>query len=86
VWGYLLGGIGASLAVPMTLLVLIIIENFDGTRTIAILMRYTGEEKKEERMEATKHVKRLWGRWKELLPQIMTWRKKSIDPFSSSIS
>ena len=32
IWGYLLGGIGAILAVPMTLLVLIIMENFEGTR------------------------------------------------------
>jgi hypothetical protein len=56
VWGFLLGGIGAILAVPMTLLVLIIMENFEGTRTVAILMRYPGEEKKEERKEAAKHV------------------------------
>jgi predicted PurR-regulated permease PerM len=62
VWGYLLGGIGAILAVPMTLLVLIIMENFEGTRTVAILMRYTGEEKKEERQEAAQHVKGLWGK------------------------
>jgi predicted PurR-regulated permease PerM len=61
VWGYLLGGIGAILAVPMTMLVLLIMENFDGTRPIAVLMRYTGEEKKEEREEAAKHVKGLWG-------------------------
>jgi len=65
VWGYLLGGIGAILAVPMTLLVLIIMENFEGTRTVAILMRYTGEEKKEERQEAAKQVKGLWGRLKD---------------------
>ena len=64
VWGYLLGGIGAILAVPMTLLVLIIMENFEGTRTVAILMRYTGEEKKEERKEAVKHVQGLWGKVK----------------------
>jgi AI-2 transport protein TqsA len=62
IWGYLLGGIGAILAVPMTLLVLIIMENFEGTRPIAILMRYTGEDKKEEREEAAKHVQGLWGR------------------------
>ena len=62
IWGYLLGGVGAILAVPMTLLVLIIMENFEGTRTIAILMRYTGEEKKEERKEAANHVKGLWGK------------------------
>jgi AI-2 transport protein TqsA len=64
VWGYLLGGIGAILAVPMTLLVLIIMENFEDTRTVAILMRYTGEEKIEERKEAVKHVQGLWGRVK----------------------
>jgi predicted PurR-regulated permease PerM len=62
IWGYLLGGIGAILAVPMTLLVLIVMESFDGTRTLAVLMRYTGEEKKEERQEAAKQVKGLWGR------------------------
>jgi AI-2 transport protein TqsA len=64
IWGYLLGGVGAILAVPMTLLVLIIMENFEGTRTVAILMRYTGEEKKEERKEAAKHVQGLWGKLK----------------------
>jgi AI-2 transport protein TqsA len=64
IWGYLLGGIGAILAVPMTMLVIIIMENFEGTRPIAILMRYTGEDKKEERQEAAKHVQGLWGRLK----------------------
>jgi AI-2 transport protein TqsA len=64
IWGYLLGGIGAILAVPMTMLVLIIMENFEGTRPIAILMRYTGEEKKEERQEASKHVQGVWGKLK----------------------
>ncbi len=67
IWGYLLGGIGAILAVPLTLLVLIIMENFDGTRPVAILMRYTGEESKEERKEAAKHVKGLWGKVKGTL-------------------
>jgi predicted PurR-regulated permease PerM len=60
IWGYLLGGIGAILAVPITLLILIIMENFEGTRTVAILMRYTGEEKKEERAEAAKYVGNAW--------------------------
>jgi predicted PurR-regulated permease PerM len=62
VWGYLLGGIGAILAVPMTMIVLIIMENFEGTRPLAILMRYTGEEKKEERKAAADHLKGLWGK------------------------
>jgi predicted PurR-regulated permease PerM len=64
IWGFVLGGIGAILAVPMTLLTLIVMENFEGTRPLAILMRYTGEEKKEERKEAAKHVQGLWGRVK----------------------
>jgi predicted PurR-regulated permease PerM len=64
IWGYLLGGIGAIMAVPLTLLVLIIMENFEGTRPLAILMRYTGEEKEEERKEAALHVKGLWGKVK----------------------
>jgi len=64
IWGYLLGGIGALLAVPLTLMVLIIMENFEGTRPVAILMRYTGEEKKEERTEAAEQVKGLWGKVK----------------------
>jgi len=57
VWGYLLGGIGAILAVPLTMLVLIAMENFPGTRNLAILMRYTGEEKKEEREQAANDMK-----------------------------
>jgi hypothetical protein len=64
IWGYLLGGIGALLAVPLTLLVLTIMENFEGTRPLAILMRYTGEDKKEERKEAAENVKGLWGKVK----------------------
>ena len=67
IWGYLLGGIGAILAVPLTLLVLTIMENFPGTQSLAILMRYTGEEKKEERTEAAKQVKDLWGKVKGTL-------------------
>ena len=54
IWGYLLGGIGALLAVPMTLMLLILMENFEGTRPLAILFRYTGEDKKEERQAAAR--------------------------------
>jgi AI-2 transport protein TqsA len=61
VWGYLLGGIGAILAVPMTLLVLILMENFEATRPLVILFRYTGEEKKEERKAAKEYLQDWWG-------------------------
>ncbi len=62
VWGYLLGGIGAILAVPLTMLVLIAMENSPGTRNLAILMRYTGDEKKEERQEAANSLKGTFSR------------------------
>jgi predicted PurR-regulated permease PerM len=57
VWGFLLGGIGALLAVPLTVLVLTLMENFDATRPAAVLMRYTGEHKKEERQQAMAQAK-----------------------------
>ncbi len=60
VWGFLLGGIGAILAVPMTLLVLTAMENFEGTKMLAVLMRYTGEEKKKERKDALDQLKGHW--------------------------
>jgi predicted PurR-regulated permease PerM len=62
VWVYLLGAFGAILAVPLTLLVLTVLENFEGTRTVSVLLRYTGEEKKEEREEAMSEVRGLWER------------------------
>lgn len=62
VWGYLLGGIGAILAVPMTMLVLIIMENFEGTRPLAILMRYTGEKDNAEREQAVNHLRDVFNR------------------------
>jgi hypothetical protein len=62
VWGYLLGGIGAILAVPLTMLIVLALENFPGTRTLAVLMRYTGETKSEEKQEALQEVRGLWDR------------------------
>jgi len=65
VWGYLLGGIGAILAVPLTTLLLIALENLPGTRNLAILMRYTGDEKKEEREKAASHYRGLFSRFRK---------------------
>ena len=70
VWGFLLGGIGAILAVPLTVLVLTLMENFDATRIPAVLMRYTGEEKKEERQQALEQAKGWWAKARTaLVPQ-----------------
>jgi AI-2 transport protein TqsA len=62
VWGFLLGGMGAILATPLTVLVLTLMENFDATRVPAVLMRYTGEEKKEERQQAMAQAKGWWSK------------------------
>jgi predicted PurR-regulated permease PerM len=62
VWGFLLGGIGAILAVPLTVLVLTLMENFEATRMPAVLMRYTGEHKKEERQQALEQAKGWWAK------------------------
>lgn len=37
-------------------------ENFAATRVPAVLMRYSGEDPKEEQQEALRHVKTLWGK------------------------
>jgi predicted PurR-regulated permease PerM len=62
VWGFLLGGMGAILAVPLTVLVLTLMENFDATRMVAVLLRYTGEHKKEERQQAMEQAKGWWAK------------------------
>jgi len=64
VWGFLLGGIGAILAVPLTVLVLMLMENFEATRFVAVLMRYTGGEKKEEHQRAMAQAKGWWSKAK----------------------
>jgi predicted PurR-regulated permease PerM len=64
VWAFLLGGIGAILAVPMTLLVLALLENFESTRTLTVLMRYTGEKegREGERRAAIDQMKGLYSK------------------------
>ena len=42
IWGWLLGGVGALLAVPLTLLILTILEQFETTRGLAMLARSPG--------------------------------------------
>jgi AI-2 transport protein TqsA len=67
VWGFLLGGIGAILATPLTVLVLTLMENFDATRFVAVLLRYTGKGEEEEQEQAMKKAKGLWSKAKASL-------------------
>lgn len=60
VWGWLLGAVGAILAIPLSLLLISVLEVFDSTSWIATLMRTTGDEDREEQQAAVSHVKALW--------------------------
>lgn len=45
VWAWLLGGVGAILAVPLTMLIITVLESIDATRWVAEVMRYTGRKR-----------------------------------------
>jgi AI-2 transport protein TqsA len=71
VWGWLLGGIGAILAVPLTLLILVILENFEITRGMVMLVRpssgHAREADEEEKQKARQMVDRWWERGKSFI-------------------
>lgn len=70
VWGWLLGAVGAILSTPLTLLALSIMEGFDGTRWMTVLLRTAGLGDKEEQAEreaAVGRVRGLWGRATDLI-------------------
>ncbi len=65
IWGWLLGIVGAILSTPLTLLILSVLELFEGTRWIALLLRTTGtgeESAVREHEEALGRVRGLWDR------------------------
>ena len=65
IWGWLLGIVGAVLSTPLTLLILSVLELFEGTRWIAVLLRTTGtgeESAVSERQEAFGRVRGMWDR------------------------
>ena len=65
VWGWLLGGIGAILAVPLTMMILIVLDSFDPTRWLVVLVRFSPEDSEGERKEALARVKGVWSRVRE---------------------
>ena len=65
IWGWLLGIVGAVLSTPLTLLILSVLELFEGTRWVAVLLRTTGtgeESAVSERQEAFGRVRGMWDR------------------------
>jgi len=49
VWGWILGPVGFFLGVPLTLIIIIYLQNFDETRWLALLMSSGGESETEEK-------------------------------------
>lgn len=66
VWGWLLGAVGAILSTPLTLLILSVMEGFDSTRWITVLLRTAGTgqsaDETQERAAAFGRVRKLWDR------------------------
>ena len=68
VWGWLLGGVGAILAVPLTLLIIAILESSKNTRVLANLMRLTPDDDQGEQGEQPDIKEKLannWAKFKE---------------------
>ena len=65
VWGWLLGAVGAILSTPLTLLILSILEGFDSSRWITVLLRTAGTGEGDdtaERQAAFGRGRGLWGK------------------------
>jgi predicted PurR-regulated permease PerM len=71
IWGWLLGGIGAILAVPLTLLILAVLESFEVTRGMVMLVRPSAasatEADEAEKQKAKQMVGSWWERGKSLI-------------------
>jgi AI-2 transport protein TqsA len=68
VWATLLGGMGALIAVPLTMLVMKILEFSESTRWIAVLMRIGSESEGDEDKQAFERLKGLGGRLRDAIP------------------
>lgn len=68
VWATFLGGMGALIAVPMTMIVMKLLESTESTRWIAALMRIGSESETGEDKQAFEHLKGLAGKLREAIP------------------
>ena len=60
VWGWILGGAGAIVAIPITLMILSVLDSFEATRWIVVLLRPPSSSEEHERNEANSKLKDLW--------------------------
>ena len=71
VWATILGGMGALIAVPLTMLVMKLLESTESSRWIAALMRVgsgSGEEQTGEEKQAFERLRGLTGKVREAIP------------------
>jgi predicted PurR-regulated permease PerM len=62
IWGWILGGAGAIAAIPITLLILSVLDSFEATRWIVVLLRPPSTSEEHERDEAHSKLRDLWGK------------------------
>lgn len=68
IWGWLLGGIGAILAIPLTMLIIAILESSTATQWLARLMSYVPGSEKAEDAEAVNRARGFLAGLKESVP------------------
>ena len=67
VWGWLLGGIGAILAVPLTMIIMALLNNFENTKFIATLMSTPRGDKKDDHDAAKGKLQGFWTKTKHAI-------------------
>jgi predicted PurR-regulated permease PerM len=65
VWTTVLGWMGALISVPLTLIVLKLLESSESTRWMAAIMRIGSGTEEEESKEAVERLKRFTGSWRD---------------------
>jgi predicted PurR-regulated permease PerM len=68
VWATFLGGMGALIAVPLTMLVMKVLELSESSRWIATLMRIGSGAEGDEDKQAFEHLKGLGGKLRDAMP------------------
>ena len=59
-WAWLLGPIGAILAVPLTMMILSVLDSFEATRWIGVLAQSPSSSEEHEKTEANLKLKNIW--------------------------
>lgn len=67
VWGWLLGGIGAILSVPLTMIILQIVGSFPSSQWLLALVRYAPADDSSEKALAQEGFRHGWSRFRRLL-------------------